>query len=82
METRPASTTVSVPPGRLLVLYTDGLVERRGEIIDNGIQRLCAAIPLDHPQVVCRQVMLRMIGQEAPTDDVALLVLRAATHPA
>ena len=83
METRPASTTVSIPPGGLLVLYTDGLVERRGEIIDRGIQRLCAAIPLDHPQVVCRQIMLRLIGHEAPTDDVALLVLRrTAADPA
>ena len=83
VESRPTSTTVSLPPGGLMVLYTDGLVERRGEIIDRGIQRLCAAIPRDHPQVVCRQIMLRLIGQEAPTDDVALLVLRRTpAHPA
>jgi phosphoserine phosphatase RsbU/P len=81
-QSRPTSTTVSIAPGGLLVMYTDGLVERRGEIIDSGIQRLCAAIPSDHPQVVCRQVMLRLIGREAPTDDVALVVLRRTAAPA
>jgi hypothetical protein len=75
-ESRPASTTVATPPGSLLVLYTDGLIERRDENIDQGIQRLCAAIPRDHPQIVCRQVMRFLIGTTAPADDVALVALR------
>jgi serine phosphatase RsbU (regulator of sigma subunit) len=37
-------TTVGFPPEALLCLYTDGLVERRGLPIDDGIARLCAAV--------------------------------------
>jgi serine phosphatase RsbU (regulator of sigma subunit) len=33
-------TTVSVKPGTTLVAFTDGLVERRGEVIDDGLERL------------------------------------------
>ncbi len=81
-RSRPAMTTVATPPGALLVLYTDGLIERRHEIIDAGIQRLCAAIPHDHPQIVCRQVMRHLIGTTAPCDDVALVALRRTPDPA
>ena len=33
-------STVVLPPGATLVLYTDGLIERRGETIDDGFDRL------------------------------------------
>ena len=33
-------TTVSVPPKATLVAFTDGLVERRGEVLDVGLARL------------------------------------------
>lgn len=36
----PEPVTVSVPPGSVVVAYTDGLVERRGESIDDGMERL------------------------------------------
>jgi serine phosphatase RsbU (regulator of sigma subunit) len=32
--------TVAVPPGATLVAFTDGLVERRGEVLDQGLARL------------------------------------------
>jgi serine phosphatase RsbU (regulator of sigma subunit) len=32
--------TVSVPPGATLLAFTDGLVERRGENLDDGLARL------------------------------------------
>ena len=32
--------TLPVPPGALLCFFTDGLVERRGELIDDGLDRL------------------------------------------
>ena len=77
-ECPPTPTSVALPLGALLVLYTDGLIERREEAIDSGIQRLCAAIPRDHPQVVCRQVMRLLIGTSPPGDDIALVALRRA----
>jgi serine phosphatase RsbU (regulator of sigma subunit) len=32
--------TITVPPGATLVAFTDGLVERRGEVLDEGLARL------------------------------------------
>jgi serine phosphatase RsbU (regulator of sigma subunit) len=75
-ELQPASTVVPFGPGSLLVLYTDGLIERRHESLDVGIQRLSEAIPHDHPQLVCRQVMRLLVGGSPPHDDVALVAIR------
>src|SRR4051794_41851473 len=36
-------TVVDFPPGTAIVLYTDGLVERRGEGVDTGLKRLVTA---------------------------------------
>ncbi len=69
-------TTLSMPSGGVLVLYTDGLVERRGENLDAGLARLCAAVAPNDPESVCRSIMLKMIGSQRPEDDVALVVLR------
>jgi serine phosphatase RsbU (regulator of sigma subunit) len=68
-------TVVPFPPGSSLALYTDGLVERRGESIDMGIDRLARALTTDPPEIVCRKVMLRLIGDTHPDDDVALMVV-------
>ena len=43
-HSRRRSVTVEVPAGSTLVLYTDGLVERRGEDLDAGIARIGAAL--------------------------------------
>jgi serine phosphatase RsbU (regulator of sigma subunit) len=37
---RYAASTFTMEPGHRLVMYSDGLVERRGEAIDDGIDRL------------------------------------------
>ena len=37
-DCRPHS--VEVPSGSLLLLYTDGLIERRGESLEVGLERL------------------------------------------
>jgi phosphoserine phosphatase RsbU/P len=75
-ELHPIPTVEPLYPGSLLVLYTDGLIERRDESLDVGIQRLSDAIPHDHPQIVCREVMRRLVGGSPPTDDVALVAIR------
>jgi serine phosphatase RsbU (regulator of sigma subunit) len=70
------SVTVEVNLGDTLALYTDGLVERSGVAIDRGIARLRAVAEAQHPEIVCRTVMMNMIGNSTPTDDIALLVAR------
>jgi anti-sigma regulatory factor (Ser/Thr protein kinase) len=75
-EIDPQSTRSRVVDGTTIVLYTDGLVERRGEIITDGIERLRSAIRSEDPERLCGHVMDSMIGQYVPDDDVALLALR------
>lgn len=69
-------TTLTLEPGAVLCLYTDGLVERRDELIDDGITRLCQAVAPGLPEDVCVSAMQAMVGYQSPRDDVALLVLR------
>jgi len=69
----------SVPMGATLILYTDGLVERRGEVIDHGLTRLrrnAAALADASPDEVCDQLLAAQTPDTATGDDVALLVVR------
>ena len=68
-------TSVALEPGTTLVLYTDGLVERRGERLSTRQDELhaaAAASPVE-PELLCESLIARMIGDEAPPDDVAIL---------
>ncbi|WP_428953785.1 ATP-binding SpoIIE family protein phosphatase [Streptomyces sp. cg35] len=76
-------TSGSVPlgPGSTAVMYTDGLVERRDEDIDEGVAALEHALAgaTGTPQVICDR-LIRAAGVTADhDDDVAVLVLQ---HPA
>lgn len=77
-------TSGSIPlgPGATAVLYTDGLVERRGQDIDDGLDALTRALAgaTGTPQVVCDR-LLRALGITAEhDDDVAVLVLQLPDH--
>jgi serine phosphatase RsbU (regulator of sigma subunit) len=69
-------TTVQIPPGTLLCFYTDGLIERPGEVIDDGIDRLCQALTVQSPEAACIAVTGALIGSEPARDDIALLMLQ------
>ncbi|MFD8737938.1 SpoIIE family protein phosphatase [Streptomyces sp. NPDC059618] len=75
-----ASGSVPLAPGSTAVLYTDGLVERRDEDLDEGIASLERALAgaTGGPQVICDR-LVRAAGVTADhDDDVAVLVLQ---HP-
>ncbi|MET8248359.1 SpoIIE family protein phosphatase [Streptomyces sp. NPDC005202] len=76
-----ASGSVPLGHGSTAVLYTDGLVERRDEDLDEGIAALERALAgaTGTPQVICDR-LVRSAGVQADhDDDVAVLVLQ---HPA
>ncbi|MGW7301702.1 ATP-binding SpoIIE family protein phosphatase [Streptomyces sp. NPDC054829] len=76
-----SSGSIPLGPGSTAVLYTDGLVERRDEDLDEGIASLERALAgaTGTPQVVCDR-LVRSAGVTADhDDDVAVLVLQ---HPA
>ena len=67
---------VTYVPGSFLVLFTDGLVERRGEIIDAGFARLstafAAAATLD-PANLCEALIEQSLPPTGGIDDTAIL---------
>jgi serine phosphatase RsbU (regulator of sigma subunit) len=83
--TRSQAGRAVFPAGARLLLFTDGLVERRGESLDDGLDRLTAAAvrladrPLDEwcDAVVAAQLDGREVG-----DDVAVLAVELQTPPA
>jgi serine phosphatase RsbU (regulator of sigma subunit) len=68
--------TVGISPGTLLCFYTDGLIERRGRRIDDGLTRLCQAVKAEPPDTACATVMGALVGGEPVPDDIALLIFR------
>jgi GAF domain-containing protein len=65
--------------GDLAVMYTDGLIERRGETIDDGLRRLLHAIEASRalaPQAMCDLVLEQLVAGRDADDDIALLVIR------
>ncbi|MFD6415816.1 PP2C family protein-serine/threonine phosphatase [Streptomyces sp. NPDC060194] len=69
--------TAALPPESTVVLYTDGLIERRGEEIDRGATRLrqhAAALAREDLDVFCDELMSGLASGSA--DDVALIAVR------
>ncbi|MGW1586668.1 SpoIIE family protein phosphatase [Streptomyces sp. NPDC002386] len=74
---------LSLPEGSQLLLYTDGLVEDRGQDIDVGMERLRRALDGSGdrtPEETCRTVIdaLRPVHS---SDDIALLAARTRRFP-
>jgi putative methionine-R-sulfoxide reductase with GAF domain len=70
------ATEFEMPPGALLVLYTDGLVERRGADLDDRMRQLRTSVRAVGAEAVCAGVMATMVGNQPATDDIALVAVR------
>jgi serine phosphatase RsbU (regulator of sigma subunit) len=76
-----ADAVTPMPEGSTLLLFTDGLFERRGLPLDEGRAQVrallegCSGLTLE---TLCDRVLLEMLGEDVE-DDVAVLAVRA--HP-
>lgn len=72
-----------LPPGTTLLLYTDGLVERRDRDVRTGVEELRAVLP--HLRRLPLPTMLDMVVSQLagsqPEDDVAILAARSRWAP-
>jgi CheY-like chemotaxis protein len=73
---RPADLEFTLPPGATLVLYTDGLVERRDVEIDRRLAALTeAAVPVDDDLDRFCGRLLGLAGRDVD-DDIAVVAIR------
>ena len=82
LEVARRAATITLSPNTVVAFCTDGLIERRGESLDVGLDRLRSAISPGAPDRVARDVMRQLVGDRVVSDDIALVVLRreAATE--
>ncbi|MFE3112768.1 PP2C family protein-serine/threonine phosphatase [Kitasatospora indigofera] len=75
---RPQATT-TFDEGDTLVLYTDGLIERRHEDIDVGLARLADSLAehrREDPEAMADCVLAALLAERPATDDAALVIVR------
>jgi PAS domain S-box-containing protein len=78
-----AEVVAPLEPGSSLLLYTDGLIERPGENIDDGLAQLLARVseaPED-PHGLLDHLLDSLVPAAGAADDVALLTLRNLPIP-
>jgi serine phosphatase RsbU (regulator of sigma subunit) len=71
-------------PGSTLLLYTDGLIEHRGQDLDEAIDRAAAIVSAGSTHQPLPDLVRQLtneIASPAATDDVALLAVRIAAPP-
>ncbi|MCM0677796.1 SpoIIE family protein phosphatase [Micromonospora phytophila] len=79
---RPATTTVRFEPGDTLLLFSDGVVERRWQGLTTGLDALAAAVAeagSGDPRALCAVATAAVSG--ATEDDVAVLAVEHALRP-
>ncbi|MGN9777334.1 ATP-binding SpoIIE family protein phosphatase [Micromonospora sp. H33] len=79
---RPATTTVRFSPGDTLLLFSDGVVERRRQGLGTGLDALATAVAgagSGDPRALCAVATAAVAG--ATEDDVAVLAVEHALRP-
>ncbi|MFG2130680.1 PP2C family protein-serine/threonine phosphatase [Streptomyces sp. NPDC048751] len=70
---------IAFTEGATLVLYTDGLIERRHEDIDTGLSRLAASLTRHGraaPEILADALLTDLLPPTGNTDDTALVIIR------
>jgi len=68
---------IEIEPRATLVLYTDGLIERSGESLDTGLERLRVALAdgRHEPQALCDTLVSTLLPAGTGADDAAILIV-------
>jgi len=78
----PATATLVLEPGDALVLFTDGLIERRTESLTDGLDRLAQValgLGTSDPERLCQGIVDELLPPgQGRKDDVAILVARVS----
>jgi anti-sigma regulatory factor (Ser/Thr protein kinase) len=77
--------TTTLTPDSVIVLYTDGLVERRDRPIDEGLDGLCevaSGATAREPEALCDLLLTELAPEEQANDDIAVLVTRTVAQRA
>lgn len=69
------ATQVPVTEGATIYFFTDGVVERRGEDIDVGLERLRKTVIPGPPHRGCTRIVSQLLGDAQPDDDAAVIAL-------
>jgi CheY-like chemotaxis protein len=79
---RPTDLEFVLPPGGTLVLYTDGLIERRDADIDVGLNALarCTAHVEPDLNAFCQRLLVNLAGAGEQADDIAVVALRRCSE--
>ena len=71
------AVTITVPSTATLLVFTDGLIERRGEVIDVGLQRLRETAGRAHSSLEdLLEDLTEQLLPDGPADDTAILGVR------
>ncbi len=74
---------LTLASGEMILMYTDGLVERRGSALARGIEELLAVVRTGSTaEQACRIAMESLVPPEGLDDDLAMLVLHNLPAPA
>jgi serine phosphatase RsbU (regulator of sigma subunit) len=78
-EARYDTSTCAFSPGSIVVLYTDGLVERRGRTLDEELEALRRLVTTTSLEVdgLCDQLLTSLAADIDGADDIALIAVRS-----
>jgi serine phosphatase RsbU (regulator of sigma subunit) len=80
--TRYPEHRITMAAGDTLLLYSDGLVERRGLALGEGLAAL-QSVPVAHddPERMCEQLIMSMLPENENQDDVTCLLIQVQADP-